>query len=302
MLSDLSSAVTQAAIETRRGELWMLHAAGVASSDGGVIALVGRSGAGKTTATRVLARTWGYVSDETIGVEDDGRVHLYRKPLSVITDGHNFKAQHSPGELGLHTPSARPLRLRRLVLLDRDPSHTHARLVPVTLAEALVALAPQSSALAAMTRPLRTMAAFVERTGGVLRAEYAEASDLIELLSEAMTGAAPEVAPSTLPAAAPTSRRPVAEGDGIVRYHRRDVVDWCPLSDGTIAVLTAETDGRGSLRVLAGAAPALWHAADGVTRDGLLSALTDGAPDEHASRALDGILDQLVEAGLLTVA
>ncbi|MFX6027812.1 hypothetical protein ABTE84_20905, partial [Acinetobacter baumannii] len=74
----------------------MLHAAGVAGSDGAVVVLVGPSGAGKTTAIRHLAARAGYVSDETIALNATGAVLPYRKPLSVITDGVAHKVQHSP--------------------------------------------------------------------------------------------------------------------------------------------------------------------------------------------------------------
>lgn len=302
-LSDLSTAVTLAAIGRRRGRLWMLHAAGLAAPDGGVVVLVGRSGAGKTTVTRALATAWGYVSDETVGIEDDGRVHPYRKPLSVITEGHGFKVQHSPADLGLLPLPETPLRARRFILLDRDLAHRHPRLVPVPLADALVALAPQSSALASMPHPLRTITHLIARTGGVLRAEYAEAEDLGPLIAEVMREETPTVgAPTaTPPAALPTRPAPPAVADAARRYTRGAVVDRCDVPGDQLAVLTADVDGQGTLRVLGGAASALWFAADGATREELLRAVTDDDGAADAADALDGILDELVDAGLLSV-
>ena len=52
----------------------MLHAAGIADADGLVVALVGPSGMGKTTASSYLARHgFGYVTDETVSIGPGGR-------------------------------------------------------------------------------------------------------------------------------------------------------------------------------------------------------------------------------------
>lgn len=303
MLSGLSSAVTQAAIAARSGRLWMLHAAGLAAPDGGVVALVGRSGAGKTTAARALARSWGYVSDETIGVESDGRVHAYRKPLSIISGDQPFKQQHSPATLGLRPLPSAPLRIRRFIVLGRSTLSTPARLVPLDLPDALVALAPHSSALAALPRPLHTVAALLARTGGVLRAEYHDAEDLVPLVRGLMTqqpGGAP--GPTTAEDdALPAVPAPARAETAAIRYRRVAVVDSLAFSDGRSAVLTAEPDGRGTLRILGAAASVVWRAAIDATRDEMLHAATLGRPDAEATRSIDGLLAQLVDAGLLTV-
>lgn len=299
-LSDLSSTVTQTAIQAQRGALWMLHAAGLAAPDGGVVVLAGPSGAGKTTATRLLARSWGYVSDETVGIGADGRVHGYRKPLSVITEGHGYKVQHAPSELGLRPLPAARLRVRRVVLLDRRDTHASAQLVPMSPSEALVLLAPQSSALASLPRPLDTMMRVLTGTGGAVRAEYAEAADLAGLVGSLMSGEN-DFVPDDAPTPAVPTEPHASPRDGTVRYRRGAAVDTCPLPDDRLAVLTAEADGRGVLRILAGAAPALWRAANAATRDDLLRAVTGGETDEDAERHLDAILSQLVEARLLEI-
>lgn len=300
-LSDLSSTVTHAAIRARRGDLWMLHAAGLAAADGGVVVLVGRSGAGKTTATRVLARSWGYVSDETVGIEPGGRVHAYRKPLSVITAGKSYKVQHAPTELGLLPLPPAPLRVRRVILLDRADGRGAAHVAPVSVTEALVQLAPHSSALASMRGPLRAMTDVLSRTGGLLRAVYAEADELTALIDDVMSSDPDVVTDSVDPLEDAPARARSTMTLGVPRYRRSPVADAHPLPGGRLAVLTAEADGRGALRVLAGAAPLLWRAAADVSRDDLLHAATDGHPDEEAERAVDGILAQLVASGLLIV-
>ena len=114
MLASLSIDVTLAALEQRAGEVLMLHAAGLATDEGRVVVLVGPSGRGKTTASRVLGRDFGYVSDESVGIEADGTVLPYRKPLSIIEDHDHLKAQRSPKELGLRPLPDRPLRVAAL--------------------------------------------------------------------------------------------------------------------------------------------------------------------------------------------
>ena len=109
----VTSEVTIAAILERAGELTMLHACGVADPEGGVIALVAKSGTGKTTASSQLARTFGYITDETVAIRADGTIVPYPKPLSVkqATTGA-AKLQVGPDELGLkvapENPASRP--------------------------------------------------------------------------------------------------------------------------------------------------------------------------------------------------
>ncbi|MFG6279489.1 ATP-binding protein [Microbacterium sp. 5K110] len=299
MLAALSSAVTMAAIEARRGDLWMLHAAGVAGPDGGVVVLVGESGAGKTTAVRTLARTAGYVSDETVGIDASGTVLPYRKPLSVITEGVSHKVQRSPDELALGALPAAELHLSRLILLARRPGSSDARLVPVPTSEAIAELAGQSSALVQLRHPVRTMVELIDRTGGALRAEYGEVGDLAALLRDAASpspSAGSEPAdPAPLRLADPD---PGSPGDG-TRYQRADAVDWCALPDDRLAVLSGHTDGSGTLRVLAGVAPTLWRAASGVRRDELVAAVDAAFACPDPGEVTDRALQSLIEAGLL---
>lgn len=80
-----TSRATVASLEARAGELLMFHAAGLSASDGRVVALVGPSGTGKSTAARTLCRDdFGYVTDETVAVDDAQRVLPFPKPIAVI--------------------------------------------------------------------------------------------------------------------------------------------------------------------------------------------------------------------------
>jgi len=186
-LAWVSSEVTLQAIGARAGELWMLHAGGVADpATGATIALVGPSGAGKTTATRVLAQEFGYVSDETVGIEESGSVLPYPKPLSVVQPGQGHKRQVSPDEAGL-AEAPDTCTLAGLALVNRvDGATLDVR--PVPTGEALVRLAEQTSYVARMDSPLRTMAAHLERVGGAVEITYSEAADLVPVVRQLMGG------------------------------------------------------------------------------------------------------------------
>jgi hypothetical protein len=178
LLHVLSPAVTQRAIAANRGELVMLHAAALADPGTGATAvLVAPSGTGKTTASRALGQRFAYLSDETAAITRDGRVLPYRKPLSVIEDGP-FKAQYSPSRLGLLTTD-RPCHLAALLVIERDTAHVGAPAVErMDDVDAIAALAPQSSYLPSMERPLHRLAEVIEMAGGAHHVTYVEAATL----------------------------------------------------------------------------------------------------------------------------
>ncbi len=185
LLDRLSPLVTLAAIEAQAGVLLMLHAAAVADPvTGRALALVGPSGAGKTTATSVLARRWGYVTDETVGVREDATIAVYPKPLSVKVGDAPFKEQRSLDALGLAaTPSG--AHLHRVLLLDRDGS-PEPWVEEVGTVEAVALLAPETSYLSRLERPLHRLARALGPRG-LLRLHYREAEqlpDLVERLLE----------------------------------------------------------------------------------------------------------------------
>lgn len=308
LLERLSQRVTLAAIEARRGELWMLHAAGLALPDGRVIVLVGPSGRGKTTASRALGAQLGYVSDETVAIDADGRVFAYRKPLSIIEDGALPKAQRAPSDVGLAPLPRAPLRLAAIVLLDRrDDAPDTPEVASLDLGDALEELVSQTSYLAAAPQPLALAAALVAPLGGARRVTYREASSLRGVV-EALVALPPEPAhwrPATIDDGSGAGAAPEPAQDALPgpRYERMPVLDAVALGDPDRIAVLHETDAAGpQVQLLGGIAPALWRAASGASRDDLVEAAVaaHGEPEGHdASSLVDAAIEGLVEAGLL---
>lgn len=172
------------AIEAAAGTRLMLHAGGVADVQGRVVALVGPSGMGKTTASIYFARHgFGYVTDETVAIGTDGDVLPFPRPLSIHVDG--VEVQRSPDRLGLAVPVA-DLRINRIVLLDRVSGHAERPIVNgVPLVDALLELIPHVSALTRLPEPLQYMARIVDQCGGAFRLTYGEMDDrVVDLISE----------------------------------------------------------------------------------------------------------------------
>lgn len=189
VLHRLSPAVTQAAITHWAGDLMMLHAAALADPNTGRTAvLVAASGTGKTTASRTLGRRFAYLSDETAGITREGLVLPYRKPLSIIKTGH-LKTQVAPSTLGLLATTLE-CRIGALLLLDRQPDHAgRATVTPMDTIDAIAAIAPQSSFLPSVDRPLQRLAELVGMAGGAHLATYREASDLEQPIADLLKAA-----------------------------------------------------------------------------------------------------------------
>ena len=157
----VSRSLTIASIRRRTGSCLMLHAAGLATEDGGTVALVASSGTGKTTAGRLLGRSLGYVTDETVTVEHDLTVRAYPKPLSLVVDPSGAVGQsheQSPDELALRRAPA-ALHLSAVAVLERRADATVPVLTPIGLvAEAMQTVLPQTSALPSLDRPLDRLA------------------------------------------------------------------------------------------------------------------------------------------------
>ncbi len=192
----VSRAVTMASIGRRTGDCLMLHAAGLAASDGATVALVAASGTGKTTAATVLGRTLGYVTDETVAIEHDLRVRSYPKPLSVVVDPARPFAKHerSPDDLGL-VPAPADLHLAATVVIERDPDLAEPVLEPIGLVEAATLALPQTSAIATLDRPLDRLARALTRGHGPWRLRYAEVADCVDIVAALAAGDAPEGGP-----------------------------------------------------------------------------------------------------------
>lgn len=184
-MTSLTQAVTRALIERRAGELLMFHAGAVSHPrTGASIAYVAPGGTGKTTLSRLLGRTYGYLTDETVGIEPGSwRIHSYEKPLSTRTDAGGYpKTERGPEELGLLPAHPEP-RLTTLAILRRTPDLPRASMTELDLFDAITTLAPETSSLPRLDRPLHLLADLYADLGGVWLLEYAEADHLQDWIS-----------------------------------------------------------------------------------------------------------------------
>ncbi|GAA1731813.1 hypothetical protein [Brachybacterium phenoliresistens] len=179
----LSGDVTREIIGRLLGTRILLHAGVVAHPQRGVVAMVGASGAGKSTATLTLGREGAYLTDELAIIDPVSRaVTAYAKPVSRISAASGRKQDHALDALGLE-PAPGATGIDVLVLLDRAEDASPG-LERVPQAEALLALVEQSSSLWAVPHGLASLAEILRRAGGALRARYAEATQLAALLAD----------------------------------------------------------------------------------------------------------------------
>ncbi|MBM7502741.1 ATP-binding protein [Agromyces aurantiacus] len=304
----LASEVTLAAIGELSGSALMLHAGAVALDDGRVIALVGPSGRGKTTATQALARELGYVTDETLAFSADGAVVPFRKPLS-IGQHPDAKTQVPASEFGLRDLPAAPLELAAMVVLDRREGIDAPYVEHVPLLEALEEIVPQTSYLSSLPRPLRTLVTAILSTGGVRRVVYSEADTLPALIDDVLATTAFEspqlvdIGVSTKDCDCASKLSPfetveTPEADAATLYRRANYRDALTVDD-SLVVLSGNR-----VSVLEGLGPVLWFAAEDATE----AELTDAAlrempaPPEHIDPAevVSATVGELIQAELLT--
>lgn len=282
-LEALSQAVTLEALGYERGRAVLLHACGVALPDGRVLTFVGPSGRGKTTLARALGQAYGYVSDESIAIDDTLAVHPYRKPLSVVRpDGP--KEQVSPRVAGLRDLPDAPLSLAALVLIERDETLTEPTVERLHFADAVEALALQASYLADLPGTVATLAWLVDRIGGIRRVRYAEAATVVDVIDQLLE-------PGPAPEQWTTRTIAVDAGDGSTT--RADAVDY-----GDVMITLS---GR-TLRRLEGVAPAVLRAVadgaddvDAVTRE--VIAQVGPHPEGDAGAHVARVLVELADAG-----
>lgn len=175
----ITSLVTMAALDATAGLRINLHAGAVADEQGRTLAVIGPSGSGKTTAISMLAGRLGYLSDETVSLDEDLLVHAHPKPLSVITDAGapRLKQSLSPDDLDLRHPPERA-RLHRIVLLHRGAGT--AGLVPASVPRAIVEIVEQTSSLVLLEHPIHRLAGAIDSCGGVWELQYAEFGDRLD--------------------------------------------------------------------------------------------------------------------------
>lgn len=270
---DLSRELTRRGLVRLRGRVTLLHAAALADDSGRALALVAPSGGGKSTATRVLGRRLGYLSDETLVLLEDHRIAPHPKPPSLVVDPDDRwrKEEPPPDELGLG-PTPGRARLGRLLTLDRDEGVTEPSIETVDLIDQLMAVLPETSSTWLVPDGLDRLARAVTAGGPPARLRYAEIDTCHDLVREYLSApATPPPAWEHLPpddTQRQTAEHPAAgagpddagrSGDDLAGTHRVVRAPWSDAiaHDGEVLVLA----GSRPLR-LAGAGATIWLAAD----------------------------------------
>ncbi|MCU6481509.1 hypothetical protein [Arthrobacter sp. A2-55] len=285
----LTSTITLTAIDQLAGRLMMFHACGLADSTGATVAFIAPSGTGKTTVARTLGTGLGYVSDETIAVDEELRIVPYPKPLSVKQPEAGLpKLQLGPDSFPLGRTPAKPF-LRAITLLSRHDGGGPVVLEAVPLVEAVLELTPQLSALASLDRGLVQLCRMIDACGGVTRIRYSEAAGIREVLPEL---SAPSGAGTDPWMALELERSDTGLRTGVRRAAVRDAVEVA----GVVLVLV-----NTQVMELGPLGGIIWELAAGWTsRDEVLAGVVErigGHPD--AAQLIGAALDELVAKGVL---
>jgi hypothetical protein len=179
LMVDVTHRITYLAVGANIGRLLMFHAAGVCNpTTGSAVVCVAPGGTGKTTLCRTVGRGRGYLSDETVGVAEDGTIVTYPKPLSVRRVDEEGKDEVDPTRLGLAATGVTPF-VAGLLLLDRttDGPET-AQVEPLDAFDAIIGVTPETSSLSRLPRPLHRLADLVDTLPLVARVRYREAATL----------------------------------------------------------------------------------------------------------------------------
>lgn len=281
-----TSRATIASIEARSGQWLMFHAVGLSNDTGDVVALVGPSGTGKSTAARTICHTdFGYVTDETVAVRSDGSVVPFPKPISVIPEGGGAKIEKGPDELGLRL-APEELQLRGIGVLKRKTGVQEPSVEPLDLLDGIIALLPETSALPHLPDALARLATTIQRCGGVHKITYGEASQLPDPVRH-IFAAAPQVSDFRhVPPA------PVAPGPGIVRGEHHDALEM----DDELLILQGSTCLR-----LQGIGSIVWRFVDRPRSfaEVLAAVLDIAGPHEQAEELVRDAVAELSGQGLL---
>ncbi len=184
LLSAGTQLITRALLAAQIGRLLLFHAGAVSHPETGkTLVFVAEGGTGKTTLARTLGRHYGYLTDESVGIDEHLRVLPYPKPLSLRSPTIWPKIENSPDALSLLTPPPES-RVAKVVLLARDHTLTSPIVTEFGLLDAIAALGPQTSSLYRLPQGLHRCADLLDATGGALEVRYAEASDLLPLAAD----------------------------------------------------------------------------------------------------------------------
>lgn len=281
-----TSAATVASIEARAGEWLMFHAAGVSDDQGNVVALVGPSGTGKSTAARTICRDYfGYVTDETVAVRPDNSVVPFPKPIAVIPADGGVKVEFGPDELGLRQ-CADDLSLAGVVLLERRADVGEPVVEVMGLLEGSIALVPHMSALPHVPCALTRLATLVQMCGGVHKVTYGDAGQLSDVARRVLD------APPQRSGFHRHAPGEACDEPGVQRSEHHDALQL----DGDVLVLQGS-----SCVLLQGIGTLVWLAAD---QPRSLSDICDAvveAAGEHpdAEHLVQDAVDEMVSLGVL---